>query len=66
MHYLIWQRNDTYKMIEVLLYFFNCSGPYVWGNERVVVEEVSEHQISPWEAWSKKLDLFLKWIMSLC
>jgi len=39
-------------MIEVLLYFFNCSGPYRGENERVIVEEVSSHQISPWNAWS--------------
>lgn len=31
-------------MIEVFLFFFNCSGPYIAENERVVVKEVSMHQ----------------------
>jgi len=61
--YWIWQSNDTRKKIEVLLYFFNCLGPYIWENERAVVEEVSQHQFSPWEALSVTLKLFLLWII---
>jgi len=40
----------TFKMIEVLLYFFNCPCPYIRENERFVVEEVPMHQITHLEA----------------
>jgi len=43
-------------MTEVLLYFFNCSGPYIREIERAV---------GPPEAWSKTLRCCLKWIMLL-
>lgn len=62
MRYIIRQSKDTCKMIEVLLYFFNCSGLYIEENERAVIEEVPTHQISPWDAWSETFRCCLKWM----